>query len=64
MKELHAYRNEDGTYKLEIVGECYDKGELIEAHVIYESVEINSTSLTFDLSLEITTEGSDHYVKL
>ena len=24
MKEIHAYLNDDGTYRVEAVGECYD----------------------------------------
>lgn len=64
MKELHAYRNEDGTYKLDIVADYYDKGEWNEVHVIYECVDIKNNGLTFDLNLEINADGRDYYVKL
>ena len=64
MKEVHAYRNEDGTYKLEIVGEYCVNGELFEARVIYEKAKINSDGLTFSLPLAITTEDGDHYVTI
>ncbi len=45
MKEIHAYRNEDGTYKLELIADFYDKGELVEARIIYESVRMESRDL-------------------
>lgn len=67
MKEMHAYRNEDGTYKLEIVGEYYNKGELMEAHVIYERVKLESKDLVMRSRGEIfsiTVDNGDDYVKL
>ena len=65
MKEMHAYRNEDGTYKLELVGEYYDKGELVEAHVIYERVKFESKDLVMRSRGElfsITVEDGDDCV--
>ena len=66
MKEMHAYRNDDGTYKLELVGEYYDnKGELMEAHVIYERVKCESKDFVMKSRGElfsITVEDGDDYV--
>lgn len=65
MKEMHAYRNDDGTYKLELVGEYYDKGELMEAHVIYERVKLESKDLAMRSRGElfsINVEDGDDYV--
>lgn len=67
MKEFHAYRNEDGTYKLEIIGEYYDKGELLEAHVIYERVKLESKDFVMKSRGElfsITVDDGDEYVTI
>jgi hypothetical protein len=67
MKEIHAYRNADGTYKLELVGECYDKGELVEVHVVYERVKIKSKDFVMKSRGElfsITVDDGDDYVIL
>ena len=42
MKEIHAYKNADGTYKLELIGDFYDDGEMFEAHIVYERAKIES----------------------
>ena len=55
MKEIHAYRNEDGTYKLEIIADYIKNGELMEAHIIYESIEIKSNDFMLSPSGEIFT---------
>ena len=67
MKEIHAYRNEDGTYKLEVVGEYYGKGELMEFHVIYERAKIESKDFVLKSHGElfsIEVEDGDEYVKI
>lgn len=55
MKEIHAYLNEDGTYKLVIIADCIKNGEPIEAQIIYESVEIKSNDFIMSTSGEIFT---------
>lgn len=45
MKEIHAYRNEDGTYKLEIVVDCEQNDELFEARIVYPRVSIESDNV-------------------
>lgn len=67
MKEIHAYRNEDGAYKLEIIGEYYDKGELLEAHVIYERVKLEPKDFVlkpFGELFAVTIEDGDEYVAI
>ena len=67
MKEIHAYRNEDGTYKLELIGDYYDNGELLEAHIVYKRVQIESRDFTlksFGELFHVTIEDGDEYVKL
>ena len=64
MKEIRAYKNEDGTYKLEVVVEYYDKGELMEAHVIYPRVKIESKDFVLKSHGELfslTIEDGDDY---
>lgn len=41
MKEIHAYRNEDGTYRLECIADTNINGELMEAKVVYERARLN-----------------------
>lgn len=67
MKEIHAYRNEDGTYKLEVVIEFLDKGELVEARVIYERTKIESKDFMIKPMGElfaVTIEDGDKYVTI
>lgn len=67
MKEIHAYRNEDGTYKLEIVIEFLDKGELVEARVIYERTKIESEDFMIKPMGElfaVTIEDGDKYITI
>ena len=45
MKEFHAYKNDDGTYKLEVIADYYEHNELKEAHVIFPRVNVVSDSL-------------------
>ena len=55
MKEIHAYRNEDGTYRVEIIADCDRNGELIEAHIIYEHTKIKSNDFVLSPCGEIFT---------
>ena len=67
VKEIHAYRNEDGTYKLELIGECYDNGELFDAHIIYGRVMIKSDDFMikpFGELFALTIEDGDDYVTI
>ena len=67
MKEIHAYRNEDGTYKLEVVIEFLDKGELVEAHVVYEHAKIESKDFMIKPCgelFEVAIEDGDKYVTI
>lgn len=67
MKEIHAYRNEDGTYKLEIVAECIDNGEQFEARVIYPRTKIESKDFVlkpFGELFAVTIEDGDEYVTI
>lgn len=67
MKEIHAYRNEDGTYKLEVVAECIDKGELLEARIIYPRTKIESKDFVlkpFGELFAVTIEDGEGYVTI
>lgn len=67
MKEIHAYRNEDGTYKLEVVVELLDKGEPVEARVIYEHTKIETKDFMIKPMgelFEVTIEDGDKYVTI
>jgi hypothetical protein len=67
MKEIHAYRNEDGTYKLEVVVELLDKGEPVEARVIYEHTKIELKDFMIKPMgelFEVTIEDGDKYVTI
>lgn len=67
MKEIHAYRNEDGTYKLELVIEYIDNGEPIEARVIYERTKIETKDFMikpFGELFALTVEDGDKYVTI
>lgn len=55
MREFHAYRNEDGTYKLEVIVELYENDELKEAHVVWPKVSIVSDSLVIKASGDLFT---------
>lgn len=45
MKEIHAYINEDGTYRVEGVGYATDNGELREVAVIIPRAKIDIEAL-------------------
>lgn len=45
MKEIHAYRNEDGTYRVEGIGETFDGKEFVEARVKMNRVRISIDAL-------------------
>ena len=53
MKEIHAYKNEDGTYKLELIADYYDKGKLIEARIVYDRARVDSNYFVVDSRGEI-----------
>ena len=55
MREFHAYRNEDGTYELEVIGEFYEGQELKEAHIVWPKVSIVSDSLVIKASGDLFT---------
>jgi len=46
MKEIHAYLNDDGTYRLECIADTHIGGELMEAKIIYERVTLTIGALT------------------
>lgn len=67
MKEIHAYKNDDGTYKLEIVVEYYDKGKLMEARVIYERAKLNAEDFVMRSRgklFSMTINDGDDYVTI
>lgn len=67
MKEIHAYRNEDGTYKLEIVAECDNNGERFEAHIVYPRTKIESRDFVlkpFGELFAVTIEDGEKYVTI
>lgn len=67
MKEIHAYRNEDGTYKLEVVMDYVDKGEQLEARIIYPRTKIESKDFVlkpFGELFAVTIEDGDEYVTI
>lgn len=45
MKEIHAYRNDDGTYRIEGIKEVYDGKELIDATVKFNRARISIDAL-------------------
>ena len=45
MKEIHAYRNEDGTYRLECIADTKIDGELREVQVVYARARLNIDAL-------------------
>ena len=51
MKEIHAYLNEDGTYRVEVVGCAMESGELKEV-----VIQIPHASVTVDA---LTKEDTD-----
>lgn len=55
MREFHAYRNEDGTYELEVIGEFYKDNELKEAHVVWPKVKVVSDSLVMKANGDLFT---------
>ena len=45
MKEMHAYRNDDGTYTLEVIAEILKNDELEEVKIVYPSVDVTSDEM-------------------
>lgn len=46
MKEIHAYRNTDGTYNLDMIAEVCVDGQLIAANITVARAQIDLTYLT------------------
>ena len=62
MKEIHAYRNDDGTYRLECAVDTYVDRELMEAKIIYERAKLTIDPLvssSSDTILELIVEEED-----
>jgi hypothetical protein len=55
MKEIHAYLNDDGTYRVEAVCQCDNNGELVDATLKAARAIINIDVLTDMSSKEIYT---------
>lgn len=53
MKEIHAYRNEDGTYRVEGIGYAMDSGVSKEVTVRIPRAKIDVEALTVKDSCEI-----------
>lgn len=68
LREFHAHRNEDGTYKLEVVVEYYDKkSDLMEAHIVYPRTKIESKDFVLKSTGElfvVNIEDGDEYVTI
>jgi hypothetical protein len=53
MKEMHAYRNDDGTYRIEAIGEIHDGYKLSEVTIKAARARIDMEILA-DLSPDKT----------
>lgn len=63
MKEIHAYKNEDGTYRVECITDTNIDGELMEAKIIYERATLTIGALTGSSSntiCELIVEDDDN----
>jgi hypothetical protein len=61
MKEIHAYRNEDGTYRIECIGEVATEEKFFHGHKVAEEtsqaiMEIARAKLRIE-ALVANTEG-------
>ena len=45
MKEIHAYKNEDGTYRINGVGEMFNGKEFVEVDVEIKRAKISIDAL-------------------
>lgn len=55
MKEIHAYRNDDGTYRFEGIGETYDNGKLVNVIIKAARAKISVEALAVPDSAELYT---------
>ena len=55
MKEIHAYKNDDGTYRLEGIGETYYNGKLIDVVIKAVRAKISVEALAVPDSAELYT---------
>lgn len=55
MKEFHAYKNDDGTYKVEDIAETHYHGELIDVTIKIARAKISIESLVVPDSAELYT---------
>lgn len=55
MKEIHAYKNEDGTYRIEGVSAMTDHGELKDVIIQIPRADLNINVLKSDNSKELFT---------
>ena len=55
MKEIHAYNNNDGTYRLECIADTNINGEPMEAKIIYERAKLTIDALANSSSSTICT---------
>lgn len=46
MKEIHAYRNNDGTYKLSMIAEAIVDGQLTAVNITVARAQVDLTYLT------------------
>lgn len=46
MKEIHAYRNNDGTYKLSMIAEAIIDGQLTAVNITVARAQVDLTYLT------------------
>ena len=53
MKEIHAYRNEDGTYRVEGIGCAMDNGVSKEVVIIIPRAKVDVEALVVEGSKEI-----------
>ena len=55
MKEIHAYLNDDDTYRIEGIGQAYDNGELVDVTIKAARAKISVDVLVEPSSGELYT---------
>lgn len=55
MKEIHAYNNNDGTYRLEGIGQAYENCELVDVYFKAARAKISVEVLAEPSSGELYT---------
>ena len=63
MKEIHAYKNDDDTYRLECIADTHIDGELMESKIIYERATLTIGALagsSSDTICELVVEEDDN----